>query len=168
MELIGVGYKNASHDKSSEMQLGRPVDEESADLLKKALSTGSESQYKHALLLERLRDALLVESELLMDTVELDIYEKEKELAPRVFGWQGYEKNPSRKYYANDYESAWEKLRSLEVQAFRLEDASVSHQFFADLQKHLVNGDLHGVNSKHLQKYPYLAPDSSHLFTHPV
>ena len=146
--------------------------------LKSALTTGNENEYKKALLLEKLRDALLEQTEFLMNNVTDDIFEKSRALAPRVFGWNNEtipglspKRNIAKTALNSDrtnYESAWEKLRALETQSYRLEDPGIANDFFDDIQEMLISDEVNGVNQKHLIKYPWLLPRSGKLISRPV
>ena len=177
LQLSGVGVGKKKNDILDPADAAAYVPGKEKLKLQSSLVRGDESDYKQALLLEKLRDALLEQTEYLMQDVTEDITAKSRALAPRVFGWNnqsipGLSSDLRRKKTLqldqSNYESAWETLRGLETQSYRLEDPGIANDFFSDLQSMLINDGLKGVHQKHLNNYPWLLPRSKQIFTHTV
>jgi hypothetical protein len=160
LQLAGIGLNKKKIENQPENQP------------KKSLKSGSDSEYKQALLLEKLRDALMEQANVLKAEVDKDIDLKSRQLAPRVFGWNSESIPGLSKYspHSDDYESAWETLRGLESHQYRLEDPGISNEFFSEIQEMLLADDLRGVKHKYLEKYPWLTKHvkTKNLFSHPV
>ncbi|KAJ3344606.1 hypothetical protein HDU91_000166 [Kappamyces sp. JEL0680] len=159
LALQGVGYQSSDSTRNQDGDTAEQKTAKPNSHLEQALLAGSENEYKKALLLENLRDALLEQAALLRSNVYEEIASKSRELAPRVFGWNTTIPGLSKHQHIdeNDYEAMWETLRSLEAHQYQLEDPAVSDQFFAELQDMLLHQNLKGVQPKYLANFPWLA-----------
>ncbi|KAJ3305707.1 hypothetical protein HDV03_001115 [Kappamyces sp. JEL0829] len=150
LALQGVGYQSSDSTRNQDGDTAEQKTAKPNSHLEQALLAGSENEYKKALLLENLRDALLEQAALLRSNVYEEIASKSRELAPRVFGWNTTIPGLSKHQHIdeNDYEAMWETLRSLEAHQYQLEDPAVSDQFFAELQDMLLHQNLKGLLPK--------------------
>ena len=188
LSLVGKGYepphgrwiKDPEHhldesaevdanDDSQKLNAGN-VSSKAKNLLKSALTHASPDMYTEALYLEKYRDALLEQANLLQANIDEEFESHAKFLAPRVYGWaedeemQGitsrWQKLKNKIQLNRDQsnsEQVFKILRRMETQAFLLEDKHVSDKFFEDIKTWLIKDDIKDINPEILNKnYPWL------------